>query len=395
MTRDIFNFKHIQTGRDSDPALSVVVETDPDRATLGVQWRALEARADGSFFISWAWVSAALAHGLEHPQVVRVEAATRVVAIGIFNRRSVWLSRTLSLTSVGDPVLDAPYIEHNGPLVDRDYPQAAALWWRAIADLGAAVIDLPGIAARALPDLRGIGVLSIERRQPAPRRSLAPVRACDGDATLLMSPNSRAQIRRAIRSYQRSGAITIEGADTADEAHRAFADMARLHQAHWRRRGQAGAMSSAFCAFHRHLMADGVAAGTVDLLAIRAGDRLIGYLYNFRHGAVVAAYQSGFAYDEAHPHEKPGLVCHAAAIGHYARAGLADYDFLAGEARYKSSFADHATELVWARLAIGYAPMALISKGRKILAAAGNRLKDRRSNFVGKFYIGDVEKRTR
>lgn len=390
MTCGPFDFKHIHRQRDGGPALSVVVVDDPERVALGAQWQALEARADGSFFTSWAWVSAALANGLERPRVVRVETATAVVAMGIFNRRRAWFSPILSLTSVGEPVWDAPYVEHNGPLVDRDYPEAAALWWRAIAGLGAAIIYLPGIAAQALPDLQGLGVLSIKRRQMAPRRSLAPVRACGGDATRLMSANSRTQVRRAIRSYQRSGTISIERASTIDEAHFAFADMARLHQAHWRRRGQEGAMSSAFCAFHRHIMADGVAAGTVDLLTVKAGDRLIGYLYNFRHGGVVAAYQSGFAYEDAHPHEKPGLVCHAAAIGRYARAGMADYDFLAGEARYKSSFADHATELVWADLAIGYAPMALEIRVRDMLATAASYVSDKRRNFVGKFYTKDA-----
>ncbi|GAA5264664.1 hypothetical protein ACOSOMT5_P1089 [Acidiphilium sp. MT5] len=372
MAREPFEFKQIgpASGPQNDPLLSVAVVDDPDLRALELDWRALEARADGSFFTSWIWVSAALATGLTRPLVVRVTTPHAVVALGIFNRRSAWFSRCLSLNSVGDPVLDAAYIEHNGPLVDRDYPQAAAIWWRAIADLGAAIVDLPGIAAASLADLRGMGAISVERRQPAPRRSLAPVRACGGDVTALMSANSRAQLRRAIRSYQRSGPITMTRAATLSEAERVFEQMAVLHQRAWHRRGQAGAMSALFRNFHQPILATGVAAGIVDLWTVTAGDRLIGYLYNFRHGDVVAAYQSGFAYDEAQPHEKPGLVCHAMAIGHYAQAGLAVYDFLAGAARYKSSFADHEAELVWVRLAIGYAPMAVLAKGRMMLRAA-------------------------
>jgi CelD/BcsL family acetyltransferase involved in cellulose biosynthesis len=369
MTREPFEFKQIEPAGAEKPPFSVVVVNDPDPVSLGVEWRALEARANGSFFTSWAWVAAALATGLTRPLVVRVTTATSVVALGIFNRRSAWFSRRLSLTSVGDPVLDTAYIEHNGPLVDRDYPQAAAVWWRAVAHLDAAIVDLPGIAAAALTDLGGIGALSIERRQPAPRRSLGPVRACGGDVTTLMSANSRAQLRRAIRSYQRSGPITMARAETHREAERVFEQMAELHQRAWRRRGQAGAMSAVFRNFHQHILATGVAAGTVDLWTVQAGDRLIGYLYNFRHGDQVAAYQSGFAYDAAQPHEKPGLVCHAMAISHYAQAGFADYDFLAGPARYKSSFADHDAELVWVRLAMGYAPMAVMAKGRMMLRA--------------------------
>ncbi len=392
MTREPFEFKHSApaSGPQNDPLLSVVVVDDPDLRALALEWRALEARADGSFFTSWTWVAAALATGLTRPLVVRVETATALVALGMFNRRSAWFSRRLSLNSVGDPALDAAYIEHNGPLVDRDYPQAALVWWRAIADLGAAIVDLPGIAAGSLADLRGVGAILIERRQPAPRRSLAPVRACGGDVTALMSANSRAQLRRAIRSYQRSGPITMTRAATQSEAERGFEQMAALHQRAWRRRGQAGAMSVPFRNFHQPILATGVAAGIVDLWRVTAGDRVIGYLYNFRHGDGVAAYQSGFAYDEAQPHEKPGLVCHAMAIGHYAQAGLAVYDFLAGAARYKSSFADHQVELVWARLAMGYAPMAVLAKGRMRLRAARAFWGDRQKILSENFTVEDL-----
>ena len=373
MTRGTFDFKRSPSGSDHDPALTVVVEDDPDIAALGAEWQALEARADGSFFTSWTWIAALLANGLVHPRVVRVEAAGRLVAIGIFHWRARWFSRSLSLTSVDDPEYDAPYVEHNGPLVDRDCPEASGIWWQAIGRLGASVVYLPGIAPEALPGLRRLGTVLVERRQPAPRRSLAPVRACGGDVTALMSPNSRRQIRRAIRACEQSGPLTLERATTLDEARLAFARMADLHRAGWRRRGQAGAMSPLFCRFHRDVLAQGVAAGTADLLTVRAGDRLIGHLYNFRYRRTVSAYQSGFAYDTALPHEKPGLVCHALAIRHYAAEGLEIYDFLAGAARYKTSFADHARDLVWLRLAMGHAPLALMIRARARVAAYRDR----------------------
>lgn len=401
MTRDPANFKNISTNIDYDPSFTVVVEDRPDLAVLGVQWRALEVRADGSFFTSWTWIDALLANGLTQPRVVRVERAGQVVALGIFNRSRRWFADVLSLTAVGDPAYDVPYIEHNGPLVDRDCPAAARLWWQKVATLGAAMLYLPGINADALAHLHKVGTVRIEQRHLAPQRSLAPVRACKGDVTGLMSANSRSQIRRAIRAYQRSGPITLERAVTVAEAHHAFEQMAALHTETWLRRGKTGAMSPIFCSFHRRMLAQGVPAGMVDLLTIKAGPRVIGYLYNFRHRGTVSAYQSGFAYSaaiahekpghekighEKPGHEKPGLVCHAIAIRYYATQGLDSYDFLAGAARYKTSFADQARSLIWLRLVMGHSPLALSLRARACVSDQRSTWRNRTKDFIEKFY---------
>ena len=85
----------------------------------------------------------------------------------------------------------------------------------------------------------------------------------------------------------------------------------------------------------------------MDLLHITAGDRTIGYLHNFNHQGRAYAYQSGFDYDAADSHQKPGLTCHWLAIAMCAAAGTAFYDFLAGADRYKRSLATGETTLFW------------------------------------------------
>ena len=49
-------------------------------------------------------------------------------------------------------------------------------------------------------------------------------------------------------------------------------------------------------------------------LKVCAGERIIGYLYNFRLDNRVYAYQSGLA--DTDLHERPGYVAHALAIRH-------------------------------------------------------------------------------
>ena len=71
------------------------------------------------------------------------------------------------------------------------------------------------------------------------------------------------------------------------------------------------------------MIATGVPAGTVDLLRIAAEPATVGFLYNFRTGSTVYAYQSG--------PQKNGLSSHAAAIARYQAQGMGGYDFLAGD----------------------------------------------------------------
>ena len=83
--------------------------------------------------------------------------------------------------------------------------------------------------------------------------------------------------------------------------------------------------------------------GEAELLRIDGAAAPIGYLYNFRLGGRVLAYQSGFDYAGAGRHGKPGLTCHHAAIRQAAAEGARVYDFLAGADRYKTSLATAAS----------------------------------------------------
>ena len=69
----------------------------------------------------------------------------------------------------------------------------------------------------------------------------------------------------------------------------------------------------------------------------------------------MAAYQSGFDYglmggatNGGDGRVKPGLTCHVAAMEAARLAGMAEYDFLGGDSRYKRSLATDVRALHWA-----------------------------------------------
>jgi len=100
--------------------------------------------------------------------------------------------------------------------------------------------------------------------------------------------------------------------------------MIRLHADAWQSRGKKpGALAGSFMRrFHEALACEARGRGELDLLRIDAGGQVLGFLYNFRHGGTVYAYQSGFRQFPGTPQARPGVVGHAVAIEEALAAGL-------------------------------------------------------------------------
>jgi CelD/BcsL family acetyltransferase involved in cellulose biosynthesis len=119
-----------------------------------------------------------------------------------------------------------------------------------------------------------------------------------------------------------------------------------FHIHSWERRGRPHAFRYPFFErFHRELIRAGLPKGEIQMLKISAGDRAIGYLYNFRRCKKIYAYQSGFEFSA--PHLRPGYVSHALAMQSNAARGEQIYDFLGGDNPLKRSFADDHYFISW------------------------------------------------
>ena len=312
----------------------------------GRVWRALEESArDPSFFQSWTWVGCLAEERYDDPLLLRAESGGRVVGLALFNRRR----GRLHLTASGEARLDAPFIEHNAPLLAAG-EEAAALpalmgeAWRIAGARGLVFAGVPPAALRAAG-----GVAFRLREEPAPYVDLDAVRAAGRDWFTTLSANTRYQLRRSARCLSRSGELRIERAETEAQALEWLGALAALHGESWRRRGHPGAFADPFSLrFHHALVARAQERRELDLLRLSAGGETFGYLYNLRQGGRVYAYQSGLDHGRAGRHGKPGLTFHALAVGRALAAGDRVYDFLAGAARYKSSLANASVPLLWA-----------------------------------------------
>lgn len=182
---------------------------------------------------------------------------------------------------------------------------------------------------------------------------LEAVRAAGGDLLPLLSGNTRAQIRRALRKYRERGEVVVEVATDVRQAREFFAELVQLHEQRWQERGHSGAFATAARrAFHVGLLERAVASQVLSLVRVRAGNFTIGVLYLLTANRYANFYQSGF-HGSDDPHLKPGLVSHYLAIQHLCGEGFVEYDFLSSlpnESRYKASLATGSRPLHWLTL---------------------------------------------
>ena len=150
-----------------------------------------------------------------------------------------------------------------------------------------------------------------------------------------------------MRLYQKRGQLEVARARDVPEALRFLDGLKDLHQGYWNSRGEPGAFSYPFFErFQLRLIQSCLSRGTVEILRISVGTDAIGYVYNLVYRGHVYQYQTGFLY-ESDPRLKPGLVSHCLCIDRHLEDGSKVYDFMAGEARYKSNLGEPGPDMLY------------------------------------------------
>lgn len=329
-------------------SLDIVVQPLGDAADLAPRWQALEARAEGVFFLGWTWMGSWLAATGTQPEVLTVRRGGEDVALALIGRsrarRPLGRVPALWLNQAGGDAADRVFIEYNGLLTARDAPdgmeQAAMTFlagrkdWRVLR-LGGVTAPSPLVAAGAFRRR------TLVEEMPAWFVDLDAVRAAGGDYLSLLSTNSRSQIRRSMREYGEAEA-QVERAGPGQVEHW-LADMRALNAG---RHADNAWEEPLFRDFAQALTLRGLDNGEVELLRIAQGGHLLGYLLNFVYRGQAMNYQSAFA-PGLSAKAKPGLMCHAAAVARYSGVGCTRYSLLAGRDRYKQSLSTGHDILQW------------------------------------------------
>jgi len=328
--------------------LEIDIGPAPGPEAIEPEWRALLARANASFFLSWPWIATWLERHGPVARLARIRHEDETVALALLVERKRGLgpltTRTSYLHATGDRDADRIAVEYNDLLAARGYEVAARITLLDGLLSGrrrSRAVVLPMVGGEMEAAAAAAGLRS--RRRSESRCAvvdLEAIRRWGSDYLQHLSSSARAQIRRAVRLYEARGPLRIEAAHDAAEAVAWLEPLAALHEARFRSKGLRGAFSvPGFVEFHRALVTRAWPEGGVELLRIRAGDEVIGYLYNFLWRGWVGYYTSGFVYTDDN-RLKPGLVAHWLAIERHLAAGRRIYDFMAGESRYKATLGE-------------------------------------------------------
>jgi len=365
--------------RELGAAITVEYVPLPARDELEREWRALEERSDCSFFVSWSWIGCWLdaLDGAADLRLLRARLNERCVGLGIFSayqeRRGGFIpSRTLRLHAVGRAEFDILTVECNGFLAERDLaePIGRSMFMHlALQETDWDELVLDGLWHMPQWPLSSVKTRSHVNIHANHYVDLSAVRARGGNYLALLGSKTRSRIRRSCREYEKFGEICILSAGDLPEAMAFLDGLKVLHQQYWVGRGEPGAFSNRFFEhFHHLLVSSAFNRGEIQLLAIEAGSRRLGYIYNFVYGGRIYNYQSGFDYKLCEKHNRPGLVSHARAIELNALHGHGVYDFLGGNSEYKQSLGT----------GVGQLSRMVVQRNRRRfkIEAAARRLRD-------------------
>lgn len=334
--------------------MKIEISSSYDLAQLAADWMELEARAEANFFLSWRWMDTWLRTTGARPLLVRATENNQPFALGLLTpcrRKRHFLSvNQLYLHETGVAEFDALTIEYNNFLIARAAPtDALSDILRALQSSGPDwdEIVLAGVAPEIASVAQAAGLhVETDRRSPVFGVDL---RAANGAWDDGLSPNLRAQIRQSRVFAERSGPLALTPARDTKQALEFFDGLAELHTAYWQGRNRPGAFATVFSrTFHRTLIAGQNGLADVELLQLTAGSQVLGYLYNFHYQGRVYNYQSGFSYSDDNRH-RPGLIAHAMAIALAQSRGAQVYDFLAGDAHYKTRLGRQMGSMAWYR----------------------------------------------
>lgn len=331
--------------------------------SLAQEWMSLESRSDCPFFLSWNWISSWLKSIKEPVQVLYVKKGNEIVGLALFcerqqQRHKILTIYSLHLNTTGHEDMDVITVEYNNVLTDRRYSESVlnAVYNFLIENDYIHTnrwneLSLRGISANTLPTITKTGLLhEIHTSAPSFFVDLERVRQVDKPYLQQLSRNTRSQLKRSIRLYEKFGELSIHNAESTEEALEYFHAAGELHQKRWVSRGKPGAFAYPFyIQFNENLIRQSFVDGHIQLSCIRAGQHILGYIYNFIYRKRVYYYFSGFNFLDDNKY-KPGLVSHYLCIQEHLEDGMDVYDFMAGDNRYKQSFGQPGPEMLTLRL---------------------------------------------
>ncbi|MBC8386241.1 MAG: GNAT family N-acetyltransferase [Gammaproteobacteria bacterium] len=344
---------------------------------LKENWLEIETVAQPSFFLSWDWMSNWIETYAPELVVITAHYQNKLVAIGLFTystekRHKIISSKQLRLNQTGNNDLDQIWIEYNDFICIPEHQHHAIN--ASIQMLQKKTYQWDELIFSMSPSLRYESLLSenfqikVIDKTPCYAVDLSKIRASKHPYIETISANSRYQIRRSIRKYkQLYGKIDLTIASNLEEAMSYFHEAGNEHKNRW---SDSGFKNPRFIEFHENLINRNLAKGSVELIKVTSGKKVIAIMYNLIQNKNVYFYLQGLSY-ESDNKLKPGLVAHSLITQYYLDKGMNLYDYMGGYSQYKAQLASHSTDCYTICIQRPKISFILEDLGRKIKRLSG------------------------
>ena len=331
----------------SEISVIMVPHHEIDLDTLAADWLTLEKQGNRSFFLTWAWIGNWLKTFTGKYYLLKATSDKQTVGLSIIvkTKRKVfgfipveqwWLNRT------GEQCFDQCWIEENDFLLAEAKQEQirAALLAFIKADNSWHELNV-GMASRSTLD--SFSVVSAKHRVLLDDIGYAVNYADFNDSAddsyqqHVLSRNTRQKLRQSEKLLKQAGQLSFKVFSTNDEKKQHLSQIAQLHIQRW----QNTATPSGFVnQYFQQMLEKVIAQAEAEFLCLFLNDKPVAYLVNFIYQEKVYFYLSALA-ELSNNKIKLGMLLQQKAIEHYQALGLKQYDFLAGDARYKKSLTNH------------------------------------------------------
>ncbi len=313
-------------------------------------WNPLLAEsASATTFLTWEWLTAWWsAYGNQEDLYILTASDERGIIRGIAPLRRETIRRYgqtfHALAFLGDGSSDSDYLDF---IVARGFegPTMEA-WVGHLRDIlaGGVILRLNEIPSGS-PNLRALkqslpAHLWVE--QPVPCGTVPLPREWN-DYLGMLRPRFRTKVRSVLRQLEARQEVGLGFCQNEAELHRILPELFELHTRRWHQDGRPGVFGwDRKRQFYHEVSASLLNTGSLRLSWLEWNGRVLACQYGFVHGDAYLHLQEG--YEPASEHWNLGVGLRAWSIREMLKAGVREYDFLAGVGRHKTDWGAQVKE---------------------------------------------------
>ena len=326
--------------------------------SLKEKWLALEAKSSSLFFLSWKWIGPWLKQVSSSEKLILVQAMqhNQIVGLGIFTEQKVTRYALLKSTQwllhrSGVNSNDQIWIENNNFLTtDKNKELIIQTIWHTLLLQHNNVDEYIIAMYHNKPEQLKLPA-AVKYKTAAVYNengyylNLKDILTLD-DYLSSLSKNTRKQIKRSFKLLSQLGEYEFSIAEDPEQQAQILEQCKQWHIDKWQQTDTpSGFINPNFTSFHHNLMDEDHISSKTVVASFKINEALVGCLYCFIDHNCAYFYLSALKPIEDN-RIKLGISLHTLFIQWIIenKPTITKYDFLAGEARYKKSLANHQDE---------------------------------------------------